>query len=244
MINERTLELINAAIDGELGPGEQAELDAILESYAEARAMNAELLKLTNLMEGLPAQQPPVELASQVLQQIKLPAKKASFFGSGWLPSIQPAAVGAAFAAGLVVTVAFYEISSDRPVSDDAASMGGTMIAGQQEPPGFLKNDMVLNGEGFSGTISLRENSGIYVLNFDLNSETGTEVEVGLDDTGYAFGGFAEVQGNADKVVESVSMSGGTLRVVNQGHQQFAVFLREGGVSSPAPDGSISIDFK
>ena len=44
MINERTLELINAAIDGELGPGEQAELDAILESSAEARAMKIQVL--------------------------------------------------------------------------------------------------------------------------------------------------------------------------------------------------------
>ncbi len=39
MLEQRTLELINAEIDGELGPKEQSELDGVLESSAEARAM-------------------------------------------------------------------------------------------------------------------------------------------------------------------------------------------------------------
>jgi len=243
MISERTLELINADIDGELDPAGQAELEAVLESSSEARATKAELLKLTSLMDSLPAQHPPAGLESQIVNKIKLPSKKASFFNSGWFATFQPATAGMAFAAGLLLAVGVYEMSSDRSVSDQTASMVGTMIAGHSDSPGFLKNDMILQGDGFSGTISLRENAGVYMLNFDLDSKTGTEVEVGLDETGYAFGGFAEIQGSADQVVESVSMSGGTLRVVNRGHQQFAVFLRDNRAGKPAQAGTISIDF-
>ena len=43
MISERILELINADVDGELRPEDQSELDAALESSAEARAMKSEL---------------------------------------------------------------------------------------------------------------------------------------------------------------------------------------------------------
>ena len=68
MISERTLELINAGIDGELSAEDQQELDAVLESSAEARSMKAELLKLANLMGSLPAQQPPSGLHDQILQ--------------------------------------------------------------------------------------------------------------------------------------------------------------------------------
>jgi hypothetical protein len=243
MISERSMELINADIDGELSQAEQSELEAVLESSSEARAMNAELLKLNNLMSSLPDEQPPQDLNSQILQNIKLPSQRSPFSLAGLLSSFQPATAGLAFAAGLLLTVGFYELSSDRLGPGDSASMVGTMVAGQGGGPEFMKNDMKLKGDGFSGTISLRESAGLYVLNFDLDSENRTEVEVGLDGTGFAFGGFAEVQGDANKVFESVTMSGGALRVVNQGHQQFAVFLREDGAGKSAQSESISIDF-
>ena len=54
MLKERTLHLINADIDGELTADERADLDVILESSSEARAMRAELLRLSNLLDGQP----------------------------------------------------------------------------------------------------------------------------------------------------------------------------------------------
>jgi len=243
MITERTMQLINADIDGELSQAGQSELESMLESSAEARAMRAELLKLNNLMSSLPAQQPPPDLNQRIMQTIKLSRQKSPFAISQWFASFQPATASLAFAAGLLFTVGFYELSSDRLDSGDAASMVGTMVAGQGSVPVLLKNDMILKGEGFSGSISLRESAGVYVLNFDLDSENQTEVEVGLDHTGFSFGGFAEVRGDAKTVFDSVTMSGGALRVVNQGHQQFAVFLRKDGAGKPAQAESITIDF-
>ena len=243
MISERILELINADVDGELRPEDQSELDAALESSAEARAMKSELQKLSNLIDSLPPQQPPRSLGNQILNGIKLPSKMSSFSLSSWFSSFQPATAGFAFAAGLLMTVGFYEFSAERVTSGDSASMVGTMIAGQGSGPELLTNNMYLKGDGFAGTISLRESSGIYVLNFDLESETSTEVMVGLDRTGFEFGGFAEIQSDENRVFESVTMSGGALRVVNQGRQQFAVFLREDGAGKPAQPESISIDF-
>ena len=51
MLNERALYLINAEIDGALGPGEQAELESVLSASEEARIMRAELRKLASLLE-------------------------------------------------------------------------------------------------------------------------------------------------------------------------------------------------
>jgi hypothetical protein len=243
MISERILELINADMDGELRPEDQSELDAALESSAEARAVRSELQKLSNLMDNLPPQQPPGGLGSRIARNIELPKPESSFSLSSLFSSFQPATAGVAFAAGLLLAAGFYEFSSERSVPGDSASMVGTMIAGKRNAPEFLKNDMQLKGDGFSGTISLRETSGIYILNFDLESEINTEVKVGLDKTGFAFGGFADIQGDENKVLESVMMSGGAMRVLNQGHQQFAVFLREDEAGKPVQPGSISIDF-
>ena len=243
MINEHTMELINADIDGELASADKAELEGILESSAEARAFKAELIKLNNLMSDLPEQTPPADLSDQILGNIRLPSQKSSFSLSGLFAAFQPATAGVAFAAGLLLAIGFYEVSSGRIGSDDPTSMVGSMLASQDNSPALLKNDMILNGDGFFGTISLRESGGIYILNFDLESELMTEVEVGLDETGFAFGGFAEVQGETDSLLESVTMSGGALRVVNQGHQQFAVFLRESDAGVPVQLESMTISF-
>jgi len=243
MISERILELINADIDGELRPEDRPELEAALESSEQARTLKSELQKLTNIMDGLPQQEPPQKLRNQLFDSIRLPRQNTSFSLSSWFSSFQPATAGFAFAAGLLMAVGFYEFSSERVASGDSASMVGTMVAGKSTGAELMQNDMLLKGDGFTGTISLRERSGIYVLNFDLDSETSTEVKVGLDSTGYAFGGFAEIQSDENRVFESVTMSGGALRVVNQGRQQFAIFLRENGAGKPARPESISIDF-
>jgi hypothetical protein len=243
MLDERTINLINADLDGELEAGEREDLEGILESSAEARAMRAELLGLGNMLDGLPEQLPPADLKRQILSQLAPPPGAAVFSLPKLFASFQPATAGLAFAAGLLMTVAFYELSPAHRSSADTASMVGTMVASPQGSPGLSKNDLFLKGDGFSGKLSLRETEDIFVLNFDLDSEDRTEIEVGLDRTGLAFGGFAETQGDTDKAVDSVAVSGGTLRVVNQGRQQFAVFLRKSSPDQAIDAGSITIGF-
>ena len=58
MLDTRALELINAEIDGELAADEHAELRALLASSAEARAMQADLQRLSNLIDSVPEQVP------------------------------------------------------------------------------------------------------------------------------------------------------------------------------------------
>lgn len=243
MLEQRIIELINADIDGELGQAEKDELQAILESSAEARIMRVELLKLTNLLDSSPDLEPPAELSTQILDKLAPSGGKAAFSLSGLLSSFQPVTAGVAFAAGLVLAVGFYELSPGRHGVDDTAGMVGTMVMGQPRTPLLLKNDLVYRAEGFTGRISLSDSDGMYVLNFDLESEERTEIEIGLEDTGFTFGGFAQPYDGADEVIDSISISGGTLRVVNQGRQQFAVFLRENSAEQALDIGLISIGF-
>lgn len=243
MIEERAMQLINADIDGELTSSERLELDAILESSADARAMKAELLRLSNVLDGLPQQEPPAELSKKIVRQISLPVAKKSFSLAELFSSLQPANIGMAFAAGLLLTVSFYELGPGSAASVDTAGMVGTMVANQSKDSKLQKNDIFLQGDGFTGTVSLNESEGIYVLNFDLESANKTDVKVGLGRTGLTFGGFADIQSDENKVVNSVAMSGSTLSVQNQGRQQFAVFLREASPGQAIDTKSITIDF-
>jgi hypothetical protein len=150
---------------------------------------------------------------------------------------------GLAFAAGLLLTAGFYEMSPHGIASSDTSSMVGTMVAGQNSGMNLLENSLYFTGDDFSGSVALSENNGLYILNFDLESTNRQEIKVGLELTGLSFGGFAETPGISDTVMDSVIISGGTLRVVSQGRQQFAVFLRGSNPEQAVAVDRITIDF-
>lgn len=243
MLEERTLNLINADIDRELEPAEQQELDSILESSSEARAMRAELLKLSNLLDNVPEQAPPEGLSNQILNQLAPSQPAFSFSLPRFFGSFQPLTAGLAFAAGLLFTVGFYEMTVESVASNNAASMVGTMVVGQDSGLNLLENNLHFSGEDFSGSVSLSENNGLYIMNFDLESTDRQEIKVGFESTGLSFGGIAEAPGTSDNIMDTVVVSGGTLRVVSQGRQQFAVFLRGSSPEQAVSAEMITIDF-
>lgn len=225
MLTERALQLINAELDKELGPGEREELDAILESSADARAMRAELQKLGNLLDAAPPMEPPPGLTNRILDQLVGPAKRRSRFSLADLfTSFQPATAGFGFAAGLLVAVAVYEFSSVSGPKHDTASMVGTLIAARQETPAGRIDAISVDASGLAGEIVLRGDDELLMLDFDIDSTGKTEIQVALDEAGLEFGGIA-LTGSASGENGSYEVSGGTLRLVNQGRRAFTVFL-------------------
>jgi hypothetical protein len=226
MLNARALELINGDIDGELGPQEKAELDAILVSSAEARTMKAELQRLANVLDGMPEQTPPAELADHILQQLKLPANRSSFSLAGLFASFSPAPMGLAFAAGLLMAVGFYEMSPGLGTPDDASSMVGTMI---MDPPGLPVEQVAqlsISGPGVLGTVGASDVGNIVVLSFDLAAEQKTEIVIAMADSGLGFGGIAREPSSEPEVGEYYEVSEGSLRVVSETSRPFNVYLR------------------
>jgi len=244
MIDERTIELINADIDGELEPSERLELDGILDSSADARAMRAELLSLNNLLESLPEQKPPAGLLQEILNKITLPGEKSAFSLSRLFTSFQPAATGLAFAAGLLVTVSFYELLPRQGTSLDTGGMVGTMVANPATMPTESRDVLAFEGAGLDGSVTLKGNKKLLILEFDLDSSEQVEIKVAYAEAGLGFSGIAHVANDVDDrpvAVETYQLSEGVLRVENQGRQIFTVFLPE---VIPVKSGSreISID--
>lgn len=226
MLNERALYLINAEIDGALEPGEQAELESVLSASQEARVMRAELKKLASLLDETPPPQPPADLVRRIVDQLPPPRLRPSFSLSAFFASFQPAPTAAAFAAGLLAAVGFYELSvHDRPTAD-ISNMVGTIVAPRQEAEALHRDLLELSAPGLSGTMSLDAQGEVFVVDVDVNSSQPIEIELGLAGSGLAFGGLAHA-GTVTTGEEFYQVSGGTLRVVSQGRQSFFVFLRE-----------------
>lgn len=241
MLEQQTLELINAEIDGALRADERAQLDAILESSAEARAMKAELQKLANLMDSMPEQTPPEELTEQILARVRLPKRQPTFSLGALMSSLQPAQVGLAFAAGLLVTMGVYELSPGQLADVDPASVVGTMVLNPDVQNVNQADSLTISEPGVAGTVTLSAAGKLQVLSFDLQSADTAEISISLSEAGLSFGGIARVAASGLAADGSYEVSGGTLRVINQGHQAFSVFLLEAGVDAGGREISIGI---
>jgi len=68
---ERYLDLISARLDGELSPGEQAELDAHLQACPACRVIANDMQGLHSALTGLGEVDAPAELSQTVLSKIK-----------------------------------------------------------------------------------------------------------------------------------------------------------------------------
>lgn len=227
MSDVRAMELINAEIDGELDQDDKAELDAMLQSSADLRAMQAELRRFANMLDNLPEQAPPPDLAERILECVKPANRETAFSLGGLLSLFQPAPTAVSFAAGLLVSVAVHEVASKRDAAIDASSMVGTMMAGPQHPSSNMMDSLAISVPGLSGTVSLSESGTMHILNFDLDSVDETEIVIALAEAQLGFGGIARVATSSIAAEQSYRVSDGKLRMASQGRQAFSVFLLE-----------------
>ena len=226
MLEERVIYLINAEIDGQLDAGEQAELEGVLASSEEARVMRTELRKLASLLDDVPAHEPPADLARRIIDSLPTPRRRDRFSLPALFASLRPAPTAAAFAAGLLAAVGYYELSvHDRPTVD-IENVVGTIVANRPPADVVHKDRLEISAPGLYGAASLDLQGGVFVIGVQLESAQPVEIEIETAGSGLEFGGLAHT-GTGGAQEESYEVSGGTLRVVSQGRKAFSVFLQQ-----------------
>jgi predicted anti-sigma-YlaC factor YlaD len=233
MPDERLQELISADLDGELDPVEQAELEAALAASAQARQLRAELQKLGHLLDGVPQEEPPADLAPAILAQLRLPRRSAGAIVRGWFAGLQLLPVATAFAAGLLLAVAIVQWTPSAGIETDPSLMVGSMLSGPDGRERFGE-PLQIEAPGLSGTVALRETRGFVMVDFALDASEAATFDLALAAAGLGFGGIAQLSANERDWTESYRVAGGDLRVESQGHRHFIVFLRRPGEAAGA----------
>lgn len=214
MLDERLAELIQADIDGELGAEQRAEVSRALEASEEARVYHSEMLRVARLMAETPDQDPPFGMRKRILDSIELPAAGTSWF--------RPASYGFAMAAGVLLAVGVISIA---PMGDrDLGSLVGTMVNDGQDISNQAEDGLTIDLAEINGQVWLKDLDHAWAVEFELESEMPVDVMVDLNDTGMRFGGYADQAGYQGE--EVLKVSGGEVRVVNQGTRHFVLFLR------------------
>jgi len=232
-IEQKTIDLINADIDGEIEHADKSELDAVLAENDEARNLHREFAALAGSIESIEPVSPPPHLRHVIMNSVKPTPTRA--VSPGFLQTLFASPTlrySSTFAAGVLLTLSI--ISSDQISSqafDDVTGLVGTI---SDPVSGNLVNSVAVDNAEVAGTVSLRTTGSMLILDFDLAANSPVEIEADYADRTIWFNGFAQLESPG----ASISAQSGRVTMQIEGKRRYALFLHNAG------DRNISINLQ
>ena len=242
MTDERTLEMVSAAADGELNASERAELEQLLEISAEAREFQTDLAEMDSLLGKVPAIEPPDSLHLQIVNSVTLPQKKADTSLLGWLrpPQFMPVLrYGLAAAAGLLLAASFYESQSLFPSNDDFDDLVGTMAPVRVVAEADIIDTFDFRSDGLESLVQLQRRDNDIYLDIQIDADATLNIAVDMSSTGVRPGALAQL----DHSLESIVVEDQTLHLRATGQRRLTVLLRRVDDAPIAEEAKITLEF-
>lgn len=242
-LEQRHLDLINAAIDGErLDAEASAELDSLLAGSAEARKFKEELERVDTALRAVPAMEPPTDLQRSLLRQI--PAQKSSGKNSAWhwLRDLRPGAglrYALAASAGALVVALIFNGPATIDQSADPSVLVGTMIPNSARNESEVVASYAFRDGSNESRIELQRFENALLLDVRIAAGSPLDLAIGLANTGLEPDALAQFDGSVD----SIAMSGEGIRLRAIGNQQVTILLRRAGSAAPATGATIALEF-
>ena len=220
MIDDRTIELINAGIDGELDAADREELERALSESEEARAYQAQMRELESFLDRVPNREPPETLHSDIVRSIELPRGRAG----GWLTGFSrfPGFMryGLATAAGLLLAVGMYEYRPGTGAVDDLSMVSGTMLPGRNVQDVKL-DEARFELESVSSEVSLLRRGDSLVLDVQVDASEPVSLAMEFSGPALQFDAITQMESELD----SIEIADHVIRIDARGRQHFAVVL-------------------
>jgi len=241
--DQRTLDLLNGGIDGELDSSELSELEQLLSGSEKVLDLSNDLKSLTGMLDNVPEVDPPQYLQESIERQIRLPQQsdqhdeKQGFFGT-WLPS-HWMKTGFALAAGAVLTVSVYEMGSKPMTTEDITNLSGTIVNQQMTSQGELVDSIHIFTDTLVGSVELRSKEDLFTLDVQLASDGPSQVVVDFSGRGLEFAGVTRVQDSQD----AVSVKDGSVNITTNGEQHYTMSLRQSTEYQGQTTAPLELDF-
>jgi hypothetical protein len=223
-IEQKTIDLINADIDGEIEHADKSALDEILAENDEARTLHSKLAALAGSIESIEPVSPPPHLRHVIMNSVNPTTTRAE--SPGFLQTLfaSPALrYSSTFAAGVLLTLSI--VSSDQISNrafDDVTGLVGTI----SDPiSGNLVNTVAVDDAEVAGKVSLRTSGSMLILDFDLVANSPVEIEADYADRTIWFNGFAQLESSGT----TISAKSGSVTLGMEGKRRYAVYLQNGG---------------
>lgn len=236
------LELISAAIDGELDVDEQVELDLLLESSEEAREFKAELEQLDSLLKDVPNLAPPESLHARIMAHAKPQRVQSNSSILDWLRPLKPGAglrYAMAAAAGALLAVVFINTQPMLPGTNDFADLVGTMAPDIASADANIIDSFAVREEGLESLVQLRLSGNVLFLDIHVDTAERLDISVDLGGAGLWPDALAQIDGH----FESIAIFGQALQIEALGTQRLTILLRRVDDATFAGDAKITLEF-
>jgi len=225
MSDERILELVSAAADGELNNDERVELDRLLAASPEARRFQSDLGRIQSILSRLPELDPPETLHSRVLGAVSLPAAKTRQPLFGWLRHPATFTVlryGMATIAGAVLAAALIESQPEFGETADISELVGTIAPDRDRTAADILDSYAFRADGLESRVLLERRNGALLLDIQVDAHSPVDIAVRFAAAGARLDALAQNE-NAPEFIE---IAGQTLRVRARGRRQLTALLR------------------
>ena len=242
MTDQRELELISAAVDGELGIDERVEVDLLLESSEEAREFKAELEQLVSLLKGVPDLAPPESLHGHIMADDNVQRLQSKL---STLDRLRPLIPGAglryamAAAAGALLAMVFINTQPMLPGTTDFADLVGTMAPDTASADANIIDSFAVREEGLESLVQLRLSGSVLILDIHVDTAERLDISVDLGGAGLWPDALAQIDGH----FESIAIAGQALQIQALGMQRLTILLRRVDDAAFAGDAKITLEF-
>lgn len=237
MINERTIELINSELDGELNERQREELEAALRESEGAREFQEELEALDQVLSGVDPLELPEGLHEQTLDRISLPQPALAWLRFSRIPGFMR--YGLTAAAGLLLAVGLYEFRPGSMGEGEVENMVGTIMRGDRDTPSVTLDTFSFELEGVSSSVQLVQREDALVLDVTLMSAEPIELTVDFTSDGLMFDAIAQMQSD----LKSIEFADQAIQVTGHGRQHFAVLLHRDEAQPVSEEARIGLRF-
>ncbi|HWM28792.1 MAG TPA: hypothetical protein VNQ14_10060 [Woeseiaceae bacterium] len=243
MRGNRRLELVSAAADGDLRPGERAELDRLLEENPDAREFQADLRKLESLLAEIPSPDMPETLHGDIMARIpvtqrplqRLPARSTL----GWLRAPTPVfRYGLATAAGVLLAAIIYESPLTFSPATDRGDLVGTMAPTGSRSDANLVDSYTFRTDGLETLVELERHDDSLLVDIRIDSEEPVDLAVNFTGAGSRL----EALSGDGTPLESISLSDGILRIEATGRRRITAHFRRADDKHFAGEAKIGLE--
>lgn len=236
------LEMISAAIDGELDVDERVELDLLLESSEEAREFKTELEQMVSLLNSVPDLAPPESLHTRIMAHA-IPQRAQSKRST--LDRLRPLIPGAglryaiAASAGALLALVFINTQPMLSGTNDFADLVGTMAPDIASADANIIDSFAVREEGLESLVQLRLSGNVLFLDIHVDTADRLDISVDLGGAGLWPDALAQIDGH----FESIAIFGQALQIEALGTQRLTILLRRVDDAAFAGDAKITLEF-
>ncbi|NND43932.1 MAG: hypothetical protein HKN58_01315 [Xanthomonadales bacterium] len=237
MINERTIELINGGLDGELNERQREELESALRESEGAQAFKAELEALDRVLAEQEPLDLPAGLHESTMSRISLPQPTFTWPRLAAIPGFMR--YGLTAAAGLLLAVGLYEFRPGSLGEGEVENMVGTIMKGDRGTPNVTLDTFSFDLGELSSSVNLVQRDDALVLDVTLMSAEPIELTVDFTSDGLMFDAIAQMQSD----LKSIEFADQAIQVTGHGQQHFAVLLHRDDAQPVNEEARIGLRF-